>query len=246
VELARLAAGSARINRISHAHASPAGPEFTVRVAEEDAASVVNDYDSFAEAYTKQNESSLINPYYCRPAILNLAGEVAGRRILHAGCGSGPLSESLQSRGAVVSGFDSSAKMLELARQRLGPDPDLRQTDLSSPLPYPDGAFDDAIACLILHYLEDWTAPLAELRRVLKPGGRLIVAVDHPFAIALMQREAGRKPDYFATSNWTEEWTISGHVAQMSFWTRRISPRPCWPSCSSSCRPTDCRSREPA
>jgi 2-polyprenyl-3-methyl-5-hydroxy-6-metoxy-1,4-benzoquinol methylase len=119
---------------MSHAHALPAGLEFTVRVAEEDAASVVND-----EAYTKQNESSLINAYYCRPAILNLAGEVAGRRILDVGCGSGPLSESLQSRGAVVSGFDSSAKMLELARQRLGPDPDLRQADLSSPLPYPDG-----------------------------------------------------------------------------------------------------------
>ena len=38
----------------------------------------------------------------------------------------------------------------------------------------------------MLHYLEDWGPALAELRRVLKPGGRLIVSVEHPFAIALM------------------------------------------------------------
>ena len=44
----------------------------------------------------------------------------------------------------------------------------------------------------------------AELRRVLKPGGRLIVSVDHPFAIVGLQREAGHKPDYFATCNWTK------------------------------------------
>jgi hypothetical protein len=34
---------------------------------------------------------------------------------------------------------------------------DLRVADLGSPLPLPDGAFDDVIACLVLHYLEDWT-----------------------------------------------------------------------------------------
>jgi len=75
---------------------------------------------------------------------------------------------------------------------------------------------------LVLHYLEDWTAPLAELRRVLAPGGRLIVAVDHPFAINLMHREADRKADYFATCNWTEEWTMGGHTALMSFWHRPL------------------------
>lgn len=49
-----------------------------------------NDYDSFAEAYSAENESSLINAYYERPAMLDLAGDVVGRRILDAGCGSGP------------------------------------------------------------------------------------------------------------------------------------------------------------
>ena len=205
-------------------HESPAGPDFSVRLAEDDGrpAAGANDYDSFAEAYTAETEANLINGYYMRPAVLDLAGDVAGRRILDAGCGSGPLSAALRDRGAVVTGLDASAGMLQLARRRLGPGADLILADLGSPLPFPDAAFDDVIACLVLHYLQDWTAPLAELRRVLKPGGRLIVAVDHPYAIDLMQRQAGREPDYFATSNRTEEWTMRGHTALMSFWTRPL------------------------
>jgi ubiquinone/menaquinone biosynthesis C-methylase UbiE len=91
---------------------------------------------------------------------------VDGRRILDAGCGSGPLSAALRDRGAVMTGLDSSAGMLELARRRLGADADLHMADLGRPLPFPDGAFDDVVASLVLHYLEDRTAPLAELRRV--------------------------------------------------------------------------------
>ena len=155
-----------------------------------------NDYDSFAEEYSAANEVSLHNAYYERPATLALAGDVAGRRILDAGCGSGPLSAALRDRGAIVSGFDKSTGMLEVARRRLGPDVDLRVADLAGPLPYPDGAFDDVIASLVLHYLEDWTAPLAELRRVLRPGGRLICSVDHPFQGHPLLRPGA---DYFST-----------------------------------------------
>src|SRR5271169_2224910 len=183
---------------------------------------VANDYDSFAEGYSAETEANLINGYYARPAILALAGDVAGRRILDAGCGSGPLFAALRDRGAVVTGIDSSTGMLELARQRLGDDADLQVADLGSPLPFPDGAFDDVIASLVLHYLEDWGPTLAELRRVLTPGGRLIVSVDHPFAINAIHRLAGRKTDYFATYNWTEEWTMGGQTALMSFWNRPL------------------------
>jgi SAM-dependent methyltransferase len=182
----------------------------------------INDYDSFAEGYTASNETNLINAYYERPAMLALAGDVAGRRILDAGCGSGPLFAALRDRGAIVTGFDKSARMLELARRRLGDDADLRVADLGSPLPFPDGTFDDVTASLVLHYLKDWGAPLAELRRVLKLGGRLIASVDHPFAVTLMRREAGREADYFATSNWTAEWTAGGQTALMSFWHRPL------------------------
>jgi len=181
-----------------------------------------NDYDSFAGAYSAENEASLLNACYERPAMLALAGDVAGRRILDAGCGSGPLFAALRDRGAIVTGFDKSAGMLELARRRLGDDADLQVADLSSPLPFPDATFDDATASLVLHYLQDWGPPLAELRRVLKPGGRLLVSVEHPFAITLMHREAGREADYFATSNRTEEYTFSGQTALLSLWDRPL------------------------
>ncbi|WP_319462663.1 class I SAM-dependent methyltransferase [Micromonospora sp. RTP1Z1] len=71
---------------------------------------VANDYDRFAEAYAAETESNLINGYYTRPAILDLAGDVAGRRILDVGCGAGPLLATLRDRGAIVTGIEPSAK----------------------------------------------------------------------------------------------------------------------------------------
>ncbi|HEX4090807.1 MAG TPA: methyltransferase domain-containing protein [Trebonia sp.] len=182
-------------------------PPVTRSSAESASQAAANDYDSFAEAYSAENEVNLHNAYYERPAMLALAGDVAGRRILDAGCGSGPLSAALRDRGAIVTGFDSSAGMLELARRRLGGDADLRVADLASPLPYPAGAFDDVIASLVLHYLEDWTAPLAELRRVLRPGGRLLASVNHPIAGHALVRPGA---EYFSTYLWSEEMTTAG------------------------------------
>ncbi|HWC82601.1 MAG TPA: methyltransferase domain-containing protein, partial [Pseudonocardiaceae bacterium] len=91
----------------------PADPESPAGAP---AVAVENDYDSFAEGYTAETEANLLNGYYARPAIVDLAGDVTGRRILDAGCGSGPLFAALRDRGATVTGFDASAKMVELAR----------------------------------------------------------------------------------------------------------------------------------
>ncbi|MGW7381413.1 class I SAM-dependent methyltransferase [Streptomyces sp. NPDC054794] len=176
-----------------------------------------NDYDSFAEVYSAENENSLVNAYYERPAMLALAGDVAGRRILDAGCGSGPLFAALRDRGAVVTGIDASAGMLTLARRRLGDDADLQVVGLNDRLPFDDGAFDDVVASLVLHYLEDWGPTLAELRRVLRPGGRLIASVDHPFVAYTFQDP---RPDYFATTSYTFEWTLNGQSCPMRFWRR--------------------------
>ena len=77
----------------------------------------------------------------------------------------------------------------------LGADADLRVADLAEPLPFPDDAFDDVVASLVLHYLEDWKPVLAELRRVLRTGGRLIASVNHPFMVNLTHRQdAGPGP----------------------------------------------------
>lgn len=75
------------------------------------------DFNEFAEAYSADNEVNLLNGHYERPAMLSLAGEVDGRRILDVGCGSGPLSAALRDRGAIMSGFDPSTAMIDLARR---------------------------------------------------------------------------------------------------------------------------------
>jgi ubiquinone/menaquinone biosynthesis C-methylase UbiE len=178
-----------------------------------------NDYDRFAEAYAAENETNLINAYYACPAIVDLAGDVAGHRILDAGCGSGPVAETLRERGAVVAGFDSSAGMLALARRRLGDSVVLERAELGGSLPFADAGFDDVVASLVLHYLEDWTTALAELRRVLKPGGRLIVSVNHPF---VSQMVAPPGTDYFATRSTSEMWELGGAKHLMTFWERPL------------------------
>lgn len=176
-------------------------------------------YDGFAEAYSRANENGLFNRWYARPAVLDLLGDVTGRRILDAGCGSGPLVADLDERGATVAGFDASPAMIRFARQRLGDEADLKVADLTRPLPYEDEAFDDALAMLVLHYLEDWSRPLAELRRVLKPGGRLIVVVNHPIIPPVMYPEI----DYFAVTPNEEEYDFDGVSATLKIWYRSLS-----------------------
>jgi ubiquinone/menaquinone biosynthesis C-methylase UbiE len=177
-----------------------------------------NDYDSFAESYSADNESNLLNSYYERPAMIALAGDVDGHRVLDAGCGAGLLSASLRARGAVLTGFDASPAMVELARRRLGNDVSLHVADLAAPLPFDDVEFDDVVMSLVLHYLADWTAPLSELRRVLRPGGRLILSVNHPAVYKLNHPHA----DYFALTEYSEEHTFDGQDVVLTYWHRPL------------------------
>lgn len=176
-------------------------------------------YDAFAAAYARANENGLFNRWYARPGVLELLGNVAGRRILDAGCGSGPLLRDLRERGASVAGFDASPAMIQLARERLGGEADLQLADLTQPLPYDDAAFDDVLAVLVLHYLEDWSRPLVELRRVLKPGGRLIVVVNHPAIPPVMYPEV----NYFETVPNEEAYDFDGVTATLTIWYRSLS-----------------------
>ncbi|MFI6299439.1 hypothetical protein ACIBEJ_48150 [Nonomuraea sp. NPDC050790] len=57
---------------------------------------------------------------------------------------------------------------------------------------------------------------------MLEPGGRLLVSVEHPFAIALWQHMAGEKPEYFKTRIRVDEWAMGGQTAQMRFWDRPL------------------------
>ncbi|WP_114558184.1 class I SAM-dependent methyltransferase [Desertihabitans aurantiacus] len=175
-------------------------------------------YDTFADSYEAENAASLMNAFYERPAMIALAGDVRGRRILDAGCGSGPLSAALRGRGAIMTGFDASPAMIELARRRLGADVPLQVADLGEPLPFPDDAFDDVVASLVLHYLQDWSGPLAELRRVLRPGGRLILSVNHPTVRLFTHPDE----DYFAIRQYSEDFVMAGKEVVLTFWHRPL------------------------
>ncbi|MFI8414087.1 class I SAM-dependent methyltransferase [Paeniglutamicibacter gangotriensis] len=175
-------------------------------------------YDSFAEAYSTENESSLINAFYERPAVLDLVGDARNRRILDAGCGSGPLTKALGSRGAIMTGFDASKEMIRLARQRLGDEADLSVADLAQPLPFEDDRFDDVVASLVFHYLPDWVSPLKEIRRVLRPGGRLIMSVNHPLLYPLTNPGKG----YFNLTKYSDEHTFNGQPGTLTYWHRPL------------------------
>ncbi|WBQ06782.1 class I SAM-dependent methyltransferase [Kribbella sp. CA-293567] len=176
------------------------------------------DYDDFAAAYSADNEVNLLNGHYERPAMLDLAGDVAGRRILEAGCGSAPLAAALRDRGAIVSGFDRSTAMLDLARRRLGEDADLTVADLAEPLPYAVATFDDIVAPLVLHYLKDWTGPLTEFHRVLKPGGRLILSLNHPFVYTALNPDG----NYFDVAEFSFDAEHAGHTVTYTIWHRPL------------------------
>ncbi|HUG42484.1 MAG TPA: metalloregulator ArsR/SmtB family transcription factor [Longimicrobiales bacterium] len=92
------------------------------------------------------------------------------------GCGTGRLAERLAPFVARVVAVDESPDMLEAARGRVGElaNVDLKRGRLEA-LPLDDGVLDVALLGLVLHYVESPPLALAEARRVLKPGGRLLV-----------------------------------------------------------------------
>lgn len=175
-------------------------------------------YDAFAEAYSAENETSLVNAFYERPEMLRLAGDVRNRHILDAGCGHGPLAGALIERGARVTGFDSSEAMIGLAKQRLGEEAELQVADLGQPLPFDDDTFDDVVASLVFHYLPDWQAALRELRRVLRPGDRLIMSVNHP----ILYPWTNPRKDYFKVTKYSDELTFNGLPATLTYWHRPL------------------------
>jgi SAM-dependent methyltransferase len=139
-------------------------------------------YEALAEAYAAAVDTKPHNAYYERPATLSLLPEVAGRRVLDAGCGPGVYAEWLIEQGARVLAVDASPKMVALARRRLGTKADVRRADLGKPLDFlDDSSFDVVLSALVLEYIEDWRGTLAEFHRVLRPGGYLVFSVTHPF-----------------------------------------------------------------
>jgi arsenite methyltransferase len=101
----------------------------------------------------------------------------AGERVLDIGCGPGYLAaEMAQTLGGTgyVLAVDPSPAMLAIASPRAGETVELAEGDALS-LPADDSSFDAAVSTQVYEYVTDIAGALAEVRRVLRPGGRLLV-----------------------------------------------------------------------
>lgn len=114
-----------------------------------------------------------------------------GKLTVDVGCGEGRLSRHLRSMGHTVVGVDASATLVESARQA-DPEIQVHLADAAS-LPLADGVVDLAIAFMSLQDIDDYEGTILEMARVLKPHGRLCLAVVHPLNSA--GNFVGEEPD---------------------------------------------------
>lgn len=103
--------------------------------------------------------------------LLDAAEVAAGDAVLDVGTGPGPVAVAARARGASVTAVDASPEMAELARAAC-PDADVRVAVLPE-LPFADASFDAVVGNFLINHLGDAAAGLAELLRVLRPGGRI-------------------------------------------------------------------------
>lgn len=112
--------------------------------------------------------------------IIPLAVEELGgaRRVLDVGCGDGQIARALAVTGCTVTGIDPTRRNLEVARERAG-GPDYVEGSATD-LPFDDAYFDAVVACLVFEHIDDVDAAIAEVSRVLRPGGRFAFFLNHP------------------------------------------------------------------
>jgi SAM-dependent methyltransferase len=127
-------------------------------------------YDRFMGRYSRLLSAQLAD----------LAGVREGQRVLDVGCGPGALTAELVTRlgPEAVSAVDPSAPFVAAARAR-HPGVDVRQAGAED-LPFADGAFDAALAQLVVHFMADPVAGLGEMARVTRRDGVVVACVwDH-------------------------------------------------------------------
>lgn len=103
---------------------------------------------------------------------------VSGRRVLDAACGIGYFSEMARRAGGIVTSLDFSKEALRVYRRRGGATAKLVRGSVED-LPFHDGAFDFAIAIDVIEHLYRPRRLLAELHRVVRRGGRVVVETDN-------------------------------------------------------------------
>lgn len=133
---------------------------------------------NFAERLLVNNPArAMVQRFYEGPLLRRLGGPVEGARVLDVGCGRGVGMQLLleQFQAGKVCGVDLDPEQVERARRRLSGRFEGRwnvETAGVERLPFEDGSFDAVFDFGMLHHVPVWQTGVAEIRRVLRPGGR--------------------------------------------------------------------------
>lgn len=173
-------------------------------------------YDALAEM---ADDGDFSKRHLVNPVLLRMLGDVAGHRVLDAGCGNGYLSRMLARRGAHVTGIEPADAPFEFAADTERVDPlgirylQLDLCELSTPSPVVDlgGPFDAVVASMVLPAVPDWTGAMRACVAQLRPGGRFIFSVNHPCfeQLATSWREYGA----YQVSEYLAEYEIEQRYA---------------------------------
>jgi len=177
-------------------------------------------YDRLAPVWSASTDEGPFNGWLERPALRSLVPRpLAGTTVLDAGCGSGAQCEWLADQGAAVVGVDLSPAMVAEARRRCGDRADIEVADLAEPLAVEPGTIDGITCSLVLHYLRHWQVTLRSFATVLRPGGWVVISLDHPFGPPV----SGQRGGYFDTELVDDTWTKDGVTVTQHFWRRPLS-----------------------
>jgi demethylmenaquinone methyltransferase/2-methoxy-6-polyprenyl-1,4-benzoquinol methylase len=198
-------------------------------------ASVAEMFDQTAPAYDRMNALlSLGMDAGWRRATLRALDLHAGERVLDVAAGTGASSMPLVAAGAHVAAVDFSVGMIAEGRRRF-PNLDLQQADAAD-LPFGDASFDAVTISFGLRNVQHPGDALLEMRRVLRPGGRLVVCeFSHPvlpgfaqvyraylrYAFPLAARVSSNAPSYryLAESilDWPDQYALAGRLLDAGF-----------------------------